>query len=166
MVLNSASLPPVVKMASSMRVVGAEVAGVALDDGLAHVGNAGHDGVAGEVGVDGGDGRVLDVARGGEVRLAGAEIHQVGALRAQLGGLGGHGHGCGDFNAADAIGKDFCGSGDCHDTSIFTDFGQEGNLNGRWRRLNWTAGSFPCRRAPRPLAITKPATTAANRTVS
>ncbi len=89
------------------RVVGAEVAGVALDDGLAHVGNARHHGVAGEVGVDGGDGRVLDVARGGEVGLAGAEIHQVGALGAQLGGLGGHGHGCGNFNPANAVGKDF-----------------------------------------------------------
>ena len=110
MVLNSASLPPVVKMASSMRVVRAEVAGVALDDGLAHVGNARHHGVASEVGLDGGDGRVLDVARSGEVGLAGAEIHQVGALGAQFGGLGGYGHGCGNFDAADAVGKDFCGS--------------------------------------------------------
>ena len=92
------------------RVVGAKVAGVALDDGLAHVGNAGHDGVTGEIGLDGGDGGVFDVARGGKVRLAGAEIHQVGALGAQFGGLGGHGHGCGDFNAADAIGKDLRGS--------------------------------------------------------
>ena len=48
------------------RIVGAEVAGVALDDGLAHVGNAGDDGIAREVGLDGGDGRVLDVARRGE----------------------------------------------------------------------------------------------------
>ena len=70
-------------------VVGAEVAGVALDDGLAHVGNAGHDGVAGEVGFDGGDGGVFDVARRGKMRLAGAEIDQVGALGAQFGGLGG-----------------------------------------------------------------------------
>jgi hypothetical protein len=66
------------------RVVGAEVAGVALDDGLAHVGNARHDGVAGEIGVDGGNGRVLDVARSGEMRLAGAEIHQVGAWARSL----------------------------------------------------------------------------------
>ncbi len=72
---------------------------------LAHVGNAGHHGVAGEVGVDGGDGGVLDVARSGEVRLAGAEIDQVGALGAQFGGLSGHGHGCGNLNAADAVGK-------------------------------------------------------------
>ena len=110
MALKSASLPPVVKMASSMRVVGAEVAGVALHDGLAHVGNAGHDGVAGEVGFDGGDGRVLDVARRGEMRLAGAEIHQVDALGAQFGGLGGDSHGCGNLDAADAVGKDLCRS--------------------------------------------------------
>ena len=95
-------------------VVGAEVAGMALDDGLAHVGDAGDDRVAREVGLDGGDGRVLDVARGGEVRLAGAEIHQVGALGAQLGGLRGHGHGCGDLDPADAAGKDLGRSGDCH----------------------------------------------------
>ena len=58
-------------------VVGAEVAGVALDDGLANLGDAGDDGVAREVGFNGGDGRVLDVARRGEMRLAGAEIDQL-----------------------------------------------------------------------------------------
>ena len=89
------------------RVFRAEVAGMALDDGFAHVGNARHDGVAGEVGLDGGDGGVLDVPRSGEVRLAGPEIHQVGALSAQFRRLGGHGHGRGYFNAANAIGKDF-----------------------------------------------------------
>ena len=130
MVLNSASLPPVVKMASSMRVVRAEVAGVALDDGLAHVGNARHDGVAGEVGLDGGDGGVLDVARSGEVGLAGAEIHQVGALGAQFGGLGGHGHGCGNFDPANAIGKDFCGSGNGHDHFYLYRFSEKRKIAG------------------------------------
>ena len=66
---------------------------MALDDRLPHVGNARHHGVAGEIRVNGGDRRVLDVARGREVRFPGAEIHQVGALGAQFGCLGGHGHG-------------------------------------------------------------------------
>jgi hypothetical protein len=42
--------------------------------------------------------------------LAGAEIHQVGALSAQFGRLGGHSHGRGNFDPANAIGKDFCRS--------------------------------------------------------
>ncbi len=75
------------------RVVRAEVGGVTLDDGLAHFGNAGDDGVAREVLVDGLDGRVLDVARRGEVGLACSEVDQLRALGAQLGGFRGHGHG-------------------------------------------------------------------------
>ena len=63
-----------------------------------------------------------------KVGLAGAEIDQVGALGAQFGGLGGNGHGGGDFNAANAVGKDFGGSGDGHDVSIFTDFERRANL--------------------------------------
>jgi hypothetical protein len=58
------------------------------------------------------------------MRLAGAEIHQVGALRAQFGGLGGHSHGCGNLNPANAVGKDLGRSGNCHSTSIFTDLAQ------------------------------------------
>jgi len=84
---------------------------MAIDDGLAHVRNARHDGVAGEIGINGRDGRVFDVARRGKMGLACAEIHQVQTLRAQLGGLSGHSHGCGNFNAADPVGEDFCGSG-------------------------------------------------------
>jgi hypothetical protein len=53
--------------------------------------------------------------------LSRAKIHQIGTLSAQLGGFGGHGHGCGDFNTADAVGKDFRGGRDCHNSSIFTD---------------------------------------------
>ena len=104
-------------------VVGAEVGGVALDDGAANVWDAGHDGVAGEVGLDGGDGRVLDVAGRGEMRLAGAEVDEVDALGAELGSLCGDGHGGGDFNAADTVGEDFGGCGDGHNSSIFADFG-------------------------------------------
>jgi hypothetical protein len=42
------------------------------------------------------------------MRFPCAKVDQVCALRAEFGGLGGYGHGCGDFNAADAIGEDFC----------------------------------------------------------
>jgi hypothetical protein len=58
------------------------------------------------------------------MRLAGSEIHQVDALGAQFGSLGGDGHGCGNFDAGDAIGKNLRSSSDCHDASIFTDFEQ------------------------------------------
>ncbi len=119
------------------RVVRAEVAGVALDDGFAHVGNARNHGVAGEIGLDGGNGGVLDVPRGGEVRLAGPEIHQVGALSAQFGRLGGHSHGRGYFDPANAIGKDFCWSCNGHNTSIFADF-----------RMSAKSGLGKPRRAP------------------
>jgi hypothetical protein len=56
------------------------------------------------------------------VRLAGPEIHQVGALSAQFSRLGGHSHGRGYFDPANAIGKDFCWSCNCHNSSIFADF--------------------------------------------
>ena len=64
------------------RVVRAKIAGVALHDCLAHLGNAGDHGVTGKVGLNGVDRRVLDVAGRGEMRLAGPEIHQVRALGA------------------------------------------------------------------------------------
>ena len=139
------------------RVVRAEVAGVALDDGLAHVGNARHDGVAGEVGLDGGNGRVLDVARRGEMRLAGPEIHQVGALSAQFGRFGGHGHGRGYFDPANAIGKDFLRSCNGHITSILPDFALAAKP-GLWR----TRRQFPllmrARRRLRTFGGTRPLT--------
>jgi hypothetical protein len=44
-------------------------------------------------------------------------------MRAQLGGLCGHGHGGGDLDPANAVGK-YLGRRTCgrHHTSIFTDF--------------------------------------------
>ena len=67
--------------------------------------------VFGEVALDGGDSRVFDVLRRGEMRLAGAEIDHVDALRAQLVGLGHHCHGGGRFDAVDSIGKSECFGG-------------------------------------------------------
>ncbi len=103
-------------------VVGAEVAGVALNDGLAHVRNSGHDGIAREIGFDGDDGRVFDVTGRGEMRFPGAEVDQVGSLGAEFGGLGGNSHGGRDFNAADAVGEGLGGSSYSHDPSILADF--------------------------------------------
>jgi hypothetical protein len=54
--------------------------------------------------------------------LTGTKVDEVDALGAQFGGLGGYGHGRGDLDPANAVGKDFCRSRDCHSSSIFTDF--------------------------------------------
>ena len=56
------------------------------------------------------------------MRLAGPKIHQVYALCAQFSRLGGNGHGCRNFDPANAVGKYFCGSSDGHISSILTDF--------------------------------------------
>jgi hypothetical protein len=61
------------------------------------------------------------------MRLACAEIHHVGALGAQLGGLGGHSHGCGNLNPANAVCENLGRSGVCHDSSILTDLRAEEN---------------------------------------
>jgi hypothetical protein len=58
----------------------------------------------------------------GEMRLAGAEIHQVGALRTQFGGLGSYGQRGGNLDPADAVGKDLRRSGDCHGSSYLYRF--------------------------------------------
>jgi hypothetical protein len=50
-------------------IIGAKVAGMALDDGLTDVGDAGNNGVAGEIGLDGDDGRILDVAMVAETSM-------------------------------------------------------------------------------------------------
>ena len=127
-------------------VIGAEVAGVAVDNGLANVGNSGNHGVAGEVSLDGDNGGVLDMARRGEMGFARTEIDEVDALSAKLGGFGGNGHGGGNFNASDAVCKDFGGSGNSHDV-ILADFGRWGNprfseTTGAGRRFGWPPADF------------------------
>ena len=89
-------------------VVRAEVAGVAIDDGLAYFGDSGDSRVAGEVLLDGIDGRVLDVARSRKVRLACAEVRQVHAFRLQLQGRCGYGHRGRDFNPVDPVRQHLC----------------------------------------------------------
>ena len=68
-------------------VIRSEIGGVALHDGITQLGDAAHRRVAGEVGVDGGNGSGFYMFGGGEMRLTGAVIHQVGALFAELRGL-------------------------------------------------------------------------------
>src|SRR5277367_543361 len=65
------------------------------------------------------------MARSRKMRLSGAEIHQLGALRAQLRGLGGHRHRRGNLNAADTVGQYLLSSRCSHRISIFSDFRDE-----------------------------------------
>jgi hypothetical protein len=46
----------------------------------------------------------------------------LGARGAVLGPPRAHGHGCGNFDSANAVGKYFCWSCDGHISSILTDF--------------------------------------------
>src|SRR6185312_15530902 len=103
-------------------IVRAKITGVPLHDGLANLRNARNGRVAGEVGVNGLNGGVLDVTRRGEVGLAGAETDEVHTFGAQPRGLGGYGHGGRDFNASNAVGEDAGGSCCTHGASIFSDF--------------------------------------------
>ncbi len=100
------------------RVVAAEIGRVALNNRLAHLRNAAHDGVARKVRLNRGDGGVFNVARRGKVRLARAKIDKMRALRAQLGRLRGNSHGGGNFNAVDAVGEDFLVGGNSHASSL------------------------------------------------
>jgi len=65
---------------------------VAVADGLLQLGSAGRRRVLGEVPLDGADGGPLDVIGRREIRLAGPEIHHVGALGAKPFGVGRHFH--------------------------------------------------------------------------
>ncbi len=101
-------------------VGGTEVGGVAGGDGIAQLDDAGDGRVLGEIRLDGSDGSVLDVLRGMEVRLAGAEIDQVGAGFAHTVGFVGDGHGGGRFNAVDALGEPgFQLRSCCHNQAFF-----------------------------------------------
>ncbi len=85
-------------------VLGAEIAGVASHDGVAQLPGAAHRRVPGEVGLQGGDGGVLDVLGSIEMGLAGAEVDQVGARGAQAVGLVDHRQGGGNLDAVDSLG--------------------------------------------------------------
>ena len=86
------------------RVVGSVVVVMARADGLLQLHGAAGRRVLGEIGVDGGDGGRLDVVGRREIRLAGAEIHDVDAFAAEAVGFGGDFHGGGFADARDALG--------------------------------------------------------------
>jgi hypothetical protein len=73
-------------------VVRIEIDIVAVGDRIAQFWGAGNGGVLGEITLDGRDGGVLDVLRGGKMRLSRAEIDHVDSLRAQLIGFRHHCH--------------------------------------------------------------------------
>src|SRR6516164_2718450 len=86
-------------------VVGIEIGGVTLHDGIAQFRRPAHRSVFGEVIVDGCDGRFFDVLRGGEMGFTGPKIDQVGAGGAQLLRLRDNRHGGGNLDALKSIGE-------------------------------------------------------------
>ena len=105
MALNSACLPPDRGDHFLALVVGTEISRVAMHDRIAQFGRAANRRVLREVLLDRRDGRVLDVLRRGEMRLACAEIDHIDSLLAQFVGFGHHRHGGGGLDAVDAFGQ-------------------------------------------------------------
>ena len=101
--LKKLCLPPHDDQDLLGRVVEAVVALEFGDDRLLQAGGAAHRGVFGEARVDGLDRRVLDVLRGVEIGLAGAEADNVAAGRLELGGTGGDGEGGGGLDGLNAV---------------------------------------------------------------
>lgn len=73
--------------------------------GLAQIGNAGHGGVAAEIGVNGALGRVADMPGRGEIRFAHGQAGHVHALRLELQGPAVDTEGQRRFDAAQAFGN-------------------------------------------------------------
>ena len=88
-------------------VVGVKVHRMTVHHRIAQFSRARRRRVLGEIFMNGGDGRFLNVLRRREMRLADAEVYDVHALLAQLVGLGYHRHSGGGLYAANAFGK-FC----------------------------------------------------------
>src|SRR5208282_4342015 len=86
-------------------VIGVEVDGMTVDDGVLQFGGAADGSVLREIRLDGGDGGILYVLRRGKVGFAGAEIHDINTLLAQLVSFGHHRHGRGGLNTIDAFGQ-------------------------------------------------------------
>ncbi len=74
-----------------------------VHDGVLQLGGSADGSVLRKIRLDRGNGCILDVLGRGEVGLAGAEIHNVNPLLAQLLGLAHHHQGCGGLNAIDAF---------------------------------------------------------------
>src|SRR5438309_2447635 len=104
MALKMACLPPTFD-ALCRSVTRAKLRRVPVADSLAQRQNPGCRGVLGKVLLDGADAGALDVLRGGEVGLAGTEIHHVDAASLVAFCLRQYRHGGGDRNAVDALGE-------------------------------------------------------------
>ena len=86
------------------RVSGAVIVMMARANRLLQLERSAGGRVLGEVGFDGGDGRLLDVVGRREIGFAGAEIHHVDAFAAKLVGIGGDFHCRGLADERDAVG--------------------------------------------------------------
>ena len=85
------------------RVSGAVIVMMPRANGLLHLDGSAGGRVLGEVGVDGCDGRLLDVVGRREIGLTGAKIHDVDAFAAKLVGIGRNFHGGGLADERDAL---------------------------------------------------------------
>src|SRR5277367_1602933 len=97
---------------------------MAIDNRLTHLRNSSHVRVARKVLLDRLYRRILDVARSRKVRLACTEVRQVHALGLQLQRRCGDSHGCGNFDAADAVRK-YLGRCRCAHVSSLADLDPE-----------------------------------------
>src|SRR5690348_14794437 len=95
---------------------------MAVHDSVAEFGGTAHRRVLGEVALDGGNSRVLNMLRRGEVGFTGAEIDYVDALAAQLISFGNHRHGGRRFDPVDPF-REFQGvlGFGCYRHSFFLD---------------------------------------------
>ena len=84
-----------------LTVVGIKVGGVTTDDRIAQLGGAANRGVLRKIVLNRGNRGIFDVLRGGEMRLARAEIHNINPLAAQLLSLSYHCHRGRRFDAID-----------------------------------------------------------------
>src|SRR5580692_1174259 len=86
-------------------IVGIEVHVVPVHDGVAQLGSAGHGRVLRKIALNRCDGRVFNVLRRREMRLARTEIDHVNSLLPQFIGLRHHRHRGGGLDAIDSVGK-------------------------------------------------------------
>src|ERR1700686_5295276 len=78
-----------------------------MHDGIAQFGGSSHSRILCEVALNCGNGRVFNVLRRREMRLACAKIDDVDSLRPQLLRLGHYRHGGGGLDAADSFGESY-----------------------------------------------------------
>ena len=122
MALNSASLPPVVKMASSVEYSEPKSQACRSTMALRTSGMPGTTVYFEKLASMAAMAASLMCRGVAKCGSPAPKSTRLSALRAQFSRFGGHGHGRGYFNPANAIGKDFFGSRNCRHTSILSDF--------------------------------------------